>query len=46
MPYQLYLDQVQSKYPYTYEGSCENNDSYLHEERCEDTFDHFGDNDF
>lgn len=46
MPYQSYLDQVQNKYPYTYEDSCENNDSYLHEERCEDTFDHFGDNDF
>lgn len=46
MPYEHYLEQVQSKYPYTYEASHDNNDAYLREERCEDSYDHFSDNDF
>ncbi|MEC1179411.1 hypothetical protein P9B03_13015 [Metasolibacillus meyeri] len=47
MAYKVYLEQVQSKHPYTYEETCDNNNnSYLHEERCEDTIDYFGDNDF
>ncbi|MEO4053584.1 hypothetical protein [Solibacillus sp. CAU 1738] len=45
MTYKLYLDQVQNKYPYTYESIADNDDAYLHEEQCDETLDQFDDND-
>ncbi|MGM9950693.1 MAG: hypothetical protein ACI33P_11225 [Lysinibacillus sp.] len=45
MPYTVYLNQVISSYPYTYESSPENDDAYLREEQCDCTLDQFDDND-
>ncbi len=46
MTFHIYLKQVISTYPYTYEASAENDDAYLREEQCTCTLDNFDDNDF